>query len=173
MVPTQNLPCFNEYFVLSLTVSKNDMMIQMVDKRNASLIGQDGETLTFKALLYLNVAVHVQVFRLFCVVYIPLLSPVQLGYPAITNIFVVNQIIRYNGVFAITKIFFSVPWHFVIAGFHCTVFHCQICKFVGFLLPSSSWLLKLPNIPASTRWLSLWIVTRKMSNLCFFSFVRW
>ena len=27
-----------------------------------------------------------------------------------------------------------------------TVFHCQICKFVGFLLPSSSWLLKLPNV---------------------------
>ena len=26
-----------------------------------------------------------------------------------------------------------------------TVFHCQIFKFVGFLLPSSSWLLKLPN----------------------------
>ena len=25
-----------------------------------------------------------------------------------------------------------------------TVFHCQLCKFVGFLLPSSSWLLKLP-----------------------------
>jgi len=25
-----------------------------------------------------------------------------------------------------------------------TVFHCQICKFMGFLLPSSSWLLKLP-----------------------------
>ena len=25
-----------------------------------------------------------------------------------------------------------------------TVFDCQICKFVGFLLPSSSWLLKLP-----------------------------
>ena len=25
------------------------------------------------------------------------------------------------------------------------VFHCQICKFVGFLLPSSSWLLKLPT----------------------------
>ena len=25
-----------------------------------------------------------------------------------------------------------------------TVFHCQICNFVGFLLPSSSWLLKLP-----------------------------
>ena len=24
-------------------------------------------------------------------------------------------------------------------------FHCQICKFVGFLLRSSSWLLKLPN----------------------------
>ena len=23
--------------------------------------------------------------------------------------------------------------------------HCQICKFVGFLLPSSSWLLKLPS----------------------------
>ena len=26
-----------------------------------------------------------------------------------------------------------------------TVFHCQICKFVGFLLLSSSWLLKLRN----------------------------
>ena len=32
-----------------------------------------------------------------------------------------------------------------------TVFHCQICKFVGFLLPSSSWLLKLPNIGLNTR----------------------
>ena len=27
-----------------------------------------------------------------------------------------------------------------------TVFHCQICKFVGFLLRSSSWLLKLPIV---------------------------
>ena len=26
-----------------------------------------------------------------------------------------------------------------------TVFHCKICKFVGFLLLSSLWLLKLPN----------------------------
>ena len=102
-VPTHNLPCYNEYFVLSLTVSKNDMMIQMVDKANTSLIGQDGETLTLKALLYLNVAVRVQVCRLFCVVYIPLLSLVQLGYPAITIFFAVDQIIRYNGVFAITK----------------------------------------------------------------------
>ena len=25
-----------------------------------------------------------------------------------------------------------------------TVFHCQMCKFVGFLLPSLSWLLKIP-----------------------------
>ena len=31
-----------------------------------------------------------------------------------------------------------------------TVFHCQICKFVGFLLPSSSWLLKLPNVSIIT-----------------------
>ena len=35
-----------------------------------------------------------------------------------------------------------------------TVFHCQICKFVGYLLPSSSWLLKglakLGNIVAET-----------------------
>ena len=79
------------------------MMIQMVDKRNASLIGQDGETLTFKAFLYLNVAADMQVCRLFCVVYITFLSLVQLGCPAITNFFVVNQIIRCNGVFAITK----------------------------------------------------------------------
>ena len=26
------------------------------------------------------------------------------------------------------------------------VFHCQICKFVGFLLPSSLWLLKLTDL---------------------------
>ena len=31
-----------------------------------------------------------------------------------------------------------------------TVFHCQICKFVGFLLPSSSWLLKLPIVTVKT-----------------------
>ena len=96
-----NLPRYNEYFVLSLAVSKNDMMIQMVDKPNTTPIGQDRETLTFKALLDLNVAVHGQVCRLFCLVYIPLFSLVQLGYHAITNIFVVNpQIIRrirYNG----------------------------------------------------------------------------
>ena len=34
------------------------MMIQMVDKPNATPIGQDRETLTIKALLYLDVAVH-------------------------------------------------------------------------------------------------------------------
>ena len=79
------------------------MMIRMFDKPNTTPIGHDRETLTFKALLYFDVAVHVQVCRLFGVVYIPLFSLVQLGYPAITNIFVVNQIIRYNGFFAITK----------------------------------------------------------------------
>ena len=44
--------------VLSLAVSKNDMMVQMLDKQNTTPIGLDRETLTFKALLYLNVAVH-------------------------------------------------------------------------------------------------------------------
>ena len=83
----------NNYFVLSPTVSKNDMMIQVVDKPNTTLIDQDRETLTFKARLYSIVAAHAQVCRLFCVVYIPLFSLVQLGYPAITNSFVVNQII--------------------------------------------------------------------------------
>ena len=97
------LPRYNEFFVLSLSVSKNDMMIQMADKPNTTRIGQDRKTLTFEALLYLNVAVHAQVYRLFWGVYIPLFSLVQLNYPAITNIFVVNQIIRYNTVFAITK----------------------------------------------------------------------
>ena len=79
------------------------MMIQMVDKPNTTPIGQDRESLTFKALLYLNVAVNAQVCRLFCMVYIPLFSLVQLGYPTIANIFVVNRIIRYNGVFTLTK----------------------------------------------------------------------
>ena len=72
MVPTHNLPRYNEYFGLSLAVSKNDMIVQMVDMPNTTPIGQDRETLTFKALLYLNVADHVQVCRLFCVLYIPL-----------------------------------------------------------------------------------------------------
>ena len=69
-----NLPRYNKYFVLSLAVGKHNMMIQMFDKPNTTPIGQDRETLTFKALLYLDVAVHVQVCRLFCVVYIPLFS---------------------------------------------------------------------------------------------------
>ena len=62
----------------------------MVDKPSMTLIGQDRETLTFKALLYLNVAVQAQVCRLFFIVYITLFSLAQLGYAAITNIFVVN-----------------------------------------------------------------------------------
>ena len=69
-----NLPYFNEYFVLLLSVSKNDMMIQMVDKPNTTPIGHDRETLTFKALLYLNVAVNAQVCGLFYMVYLPLFS---------------------------------------------------------------------------------------------------
>ena len=69
-----NLSRYNEYFVLSLAVSKNDMMVQMVDKPNTTPIGQDRETLTFKALLYLNAAVHMQVCTLFCMVYVPLFN---------------------------------------------------------------------------------------------------
>ena len=53
-----NLPCYNEYFVLWLAVGQNDMMIQMFDKPNMTPIGRDRKTLTFKALLYLDVAVH-------------------------------------------------------------------------------------------------------------------
>ena len=49
MIPKHNLPSYNEYFVLQLTVSKNEMVIQMVDKTNTTPIGQDRETLTFKA----------------------------------------------------------------------------------------------------------------------------
>ena len=55
-------------------------MIQTVDKPNANPIGQDRETLTFKALLYLNAAVHAQVCRLFCVVYMPLTNRVRGPY---------------------------------------------------------------------------------------------
>ena len=73
-VTTHNLPRYNEYFVLSLAVSKNNMITQMVNKPNTTAIGQERETLTFKALLYLNVSVHAQVCTLFCVVYIPLFS---------------------------------------------------------------------------------------------------
>ena len=70
-VPSDNLPRYNEYFVLVLSVSKNDMMIQMADKPNTTRIGKGRGTLTFKALLYLNVAFYAQVCRLFWVLYIP------------------------------------------------------------------------------------------------------
>ena len=40
------------------------VMIQMVDRPNTTPFGQDRETLTFKALFHLNVAVHAQVGRL-------------------------------------------------------------------------------------------------------------
>ena len=46
------------------------MMIQVVAKPRTTPIGQEMETLTFKALLYLNVAVQTQVCRLLCVIYI-------------------------------------------------------------------------------------------------------
>ena len=59
-------------FALSLAVSKNDMMRQMVDKPKITPVGQDRDTLTFKALLDLNVAVDAQVCGLFCVVYMPI-----------------------------------------------------------------------------------------------------
>ena len=42
-----------------------------------------------------------------------------------------------------------------------TIFHCQICKFVGFLLPSSSWLLKLPSVNRRKSVLSLLLETNK------------
>ena len=77
-------------------------MIQMTDKPNTTPVGQGRETLTFNSLLYLNVAVHTKSVDCseWCISRIG-----QLGYPAITNIFVVNQIIHYNGVFAMTNIF--------------------------------------------------------------------
>ena len=36
------------------------MKIQMIDRPNTTPIGQERETLTFKALLYLNVAVKLR-----------------------------------------------------------------------------------------------------------------
>ena len=58
-----NLPRYKECFVLSLAVGKNDMMIQIVDKSNTAPIGRDQETLTFKALLYLDAAVYTRKSR--------------------------------------------------------------------------------------------------------------
>ena len=48
-------------------------MIQMIDRPNTTPIGQDRESLTFKALPYLNVTVHAQVCRLFCAVYLTII----------------------------------------------------------------------------------------------------
>ena len=53
-----------------------------------------------------------------------------------------------------------------------TVFHCQICKFVGFLLSSSSWLLKLPKVTCEKQFKSsslfspLWtkFITRQLKD---------
>ena len=51
-----------------------------------------------------------------------------------------------------------------------TIFHYQICKFVGFLLPSSSWLLKLPIIIGSLR--STTRLQRNVAKNCKFKFVN-
>ena len=68
----------------------------MVDKANTTPIlhGQDRETLTFKALLYLNVAV----VDLACCI-----SHCSAWLPHYNEYFCCNQIIRYNRVLAITK----------------------------------------------------------------------
>ena len=90
-----------KYFVLLLAVSKNKMMIQTVDKPNSTPVGQDRETLTFKTLLYLNVAVHAHSVDCFvwyishCSAWLPHFNKYR--------IVVVNQIIHYNGVLAIIK----------------------------------------------------------------------
>ena len=52
-------------------------MIQLVDQANTTPICEVRETLTLKALLYLNVAFHAKVCRLFCMVYVPLFSLVN------------------------------------------------------------------------------------------------
>ena len=54
-----------------------ERMTPMLDRPSATLIGQDRETLTFKALLYLNIAVYARVYGLLCVVYMPLFGLVQ------------------------------------------------------------------------------------------------
>ena len=43
-----------------------------------------------------------------------------------------------------------------------TVFHCQICKFVGFLLSSSSWLLKLPNMIRAMPMICGFLIARQL-----------
>ena len=55
------------------------MLMQMVDRPTTIPAGKDSETLTFKALLNLNVAVHAQVCRVFCLVYMPFFGLAQAG----------------------------------------------------------------------------------------------
>ena len=49
----------------------------MVDRSTTTPVGKDRETLTLKALLNLNVTVHEQVCRVFCVVYMPFFGLAQ------------------------------------------------------------------------------------------------
>ena len=46
-------------------------------------------------------------------------------------------------------------------------FHCQTCKFVGFLLSSSSWLLKLPTIKSAYRPCSMIIFPHSTNQINF------
>ena len=63
------------------------------------------------------------------------------------------------------KMSFHFPWVVPLISdrsvWHCFSYHCQIFKFVTFLLPSSSWLRKLPNASSLffvfTRWLPVLI----------------
>ena len=81
-----NLLCLQSHSKTECRLTGPEVAILGADQKERGLWGREW------ALLYLNVAVHAQVCRLFCVVYIPLFRLVQLGYPAIT--------------FAITNIFF-------------------------------------------------------------------
>ena len=45
-----------------------------------------------------------------------------------------------------------------------TVFHCQICKFVGFLLPSSLWLLQVPFCVIQTKKETLIVTSTNVIN---------
>ena len=64
------------------------MIIQMVDKPNTTPSDQDRETLTFKALLNLNVAELLASLQTVLRGVYPI---VQLGYPAITNILLLTR----------------------------------------------------------------------------------
>ena len=98
-VPMHNLPRYNEYFSCRSQSVKTTWLYKWLISQTRLLLVKIGKLDLQSFVLFRCNCSRVSLKTVLLGVHLI----VQFDYPAITNIFGVNQIIRYNGVFAITK----------------------------------------------------------------------